>query len=145
MTGVVLCALDVSQPDHETPVLRRAAQLAAMDKARLDVMTVLPDFGTSMVGSYFKADYQEQAVAEMRKALSDLVEKVLGAEANARARHVVTTGTVYEEVLRVARVDKATLIVIGSHRPMLRDYLLGPNASRVVRHSDCSVFVVRDT
>lgn len=145
MTGVVLCALDVSQPDHETPVLRRAAQLAEIDGARLDVMTVLPDFGTSMVGSYFKPGYHDDAVAEARVALSDLVERALGPEANARVRHVVTTGTVYEEVLRVARVDKASLIVIGAHRPALRDYLLGPNASRVVRHSACSVFVVRDT
>jgi len=144
MTGLVLCAIDISQPDHEAQVLRRAAQLAELDKARLDVMTVLPDFGTSMVGSYFKADYHDQAVADARRDLSALVERVLGAEANAAVRHVVSTGTVYEEVLRVARVDGASLIVIGSHRPALRDYLLGPNASRVVRHSDCSVFVVRD-
>jgi len=27
---------------------------------------------------------------------------------------------------------------------MLRDYLLGPNAAKVVRHADCSVYVVRD-
>jgi nucleotide-binding universal stress UspA family protein len=145
MTGLVLCALDVSQPEHEAPVLRRAAQLAELDKARLDVMTVLPDYGTSMVGSYFKADYHAQAEAEAHKALVDLCESVLGADVNARIRHVVGSGTVYEEVLRVARVDGATMIVIGSHRPALRDYLLGPNASRVVRHSDCSVFVVRDT
>lgn len=144
MSGVVLCALDVSQPDHETPVLRRAAQLAKLDDARLDVMTVLPDFGTSMVGSYFQPDYHEKAEAETRKALSGLVEKVLGPEANAEIRHIVSTGTVYEQVLHVARVDRATLIVIGSHRPALRDYLLGPNASRVVRHSACSVFVVRE-
>ena len=144
MTGVVLCALDVSQPDHETPVLRRAAQMAEMDGARLDVMTVLPDFGTSMVGSYFKSGFHDEAVAEVRAALSGLVSKVLGPEAAGRVRHLVTTGTVYEEVLRVARVDKATLIVIGAHRPALSDYLLGPNASRVVRHSACSVFVVRD-
>ena len=36
------------------------------------------------------------------------------------------------------------LIVIGAHRPELRDYLLGPNAGRVVRHAKQSVLVVRD-
>lgn len=144
MTGLVLCAIDISQPEHEAQVLRRAAQLAELDKVRLDVITVLPDFGTSMVGSYFKADFHDHAVEEARGALVALCESVLGPEANAGVRHIVSTGTVYEEVLRVARVDGASLIVIGSHRPALRDYLLGPNASRVVRHSDCSVFVVRD-
>jgi len=38
----------------------------------------------------------------------------------------------------------ADLIVLGANRPDLKDYLLGPNASRVVRHSARSVLVVRD-
>jgi nucleotide-binding universal stress UspA family protein len=36
------------------------------------------------------------------------------------------------------------VIVLASHRPELKDYLLGPNAARVVRHAKCSVLVVRD-
>lgn len=143
MSGIVLCALDVSQPEHEAAVLRRAAQLAELDDARLDVMTVVPDYGSSMVGSYFSADFHEKVVDQASRSLGDLVVSVLGEARNAEVRHVVTTGTVYEQVLNTAKADGATLIVIGSHRPVLRDYLLGPNASRVVRHSECSVFVVR--
>lgn len=143
MSGIVLCAIDVSQPDHETPVLKRAAQLAELDDARLDVMTVVPDFGASMVGSYFNPDFHEKVVEDASRALTDFVERVLGKAANEKVRHVVATGTVYEQVLKTAEADGATLIVIGSHRPALRDYLLGPNASHVVRHSRCSVFVVR--
>jgi nucleotide-binding universal stress UspA family protein len=144
MSGIVLCALDISEPEHEAPVLRRAAQIAELDNARLDVMTVVPGMGASVVSNYLGPDFHEKAVAEARKSLEAMVIDVLGAEANAKARHVVATGTVYEEVLHAAKTDGADLIVIGSHRPQLRDYLLGPNASRVVRHSDCSVFVVRD-
>ncbi len=143
MSGIILCALDVSQPDHEAAVLRRAAQIADLDNARLDVMTVIPDYGTSMVGSYFNADFHDKVVEDASRALSDLVIATLGREANEGVRHIVTTGTVYEQVLHAARTDGADVIVIGSHRPALRDYLLGPNASRVVRHSECSVFVVR--
>jgi nucleotide-binding universal stress UspA family protein len=51
---------------------------------------------------------------------------------------------VYEEILATARDLKADLIVMASHRPELKDYLLGPNAARVVRHSDVSVLVVRN-
>jgi nucleotide-binding universal stress UspA family protein len=144
MSGIILCALDVSQPDHEARVLRRAAQLAGLDDARLDVMTVVPDFGASVVGGYFPEGFHDKAVKDTKRKLSDLVVSVLGTEANESVRHIVASGTVYEEVLRVAKADGATVIVIGSHRPVLSDYLLGPNASRVVRHSDCSVFVVRD-
>lgn len=143
MSGTVLCALDISQPEHEKAVLLRAHQMAQIDEARLDVMTVLPDYGTSMVGSFFPSGFHEKAVEETQSALEAFVTETLGAAVDAGVRHVVATGTVYEEILHVAEAEGATLIVLGSHRPALRDYLLGPNASRVVRHANCSVFVVR--
>ena len=49
-----------------------------------------------------------------------------------------------ETIVTSARDLSANLIVMGSHRPELQDYLLGPNAARVVRHAACSVLVVRD-
>jgi len=33
---------------------------------------------------------------------------------------------------------------MASHRPQLADYLLGPNAARVLRHSKVTVMVVRE-
>ena len=46
-------------------------------------------------------------------------------------------------ILAAAKEYAADLIIMGSHRPELQDYLLGPNAARVVRHSAKSVLVVR--
>jgi nucleotide-binding universal stress UspA family protein len=37
----------------------------------------------------------------------------------------------------------ADCIVIGSHKPGLRGFLLGSTAARVVRHAPCSVHVLR--
>lgn len=37
----------------------------------------------------------------------------------------------------------ADCIIIGSHKPGLRDFLLGSTAARVVRHAQCSVHVLR--
>ncbi|MCV6597622.1 MAG: universal stress protein [Mangrovicoccus sp.] len=143
MIGAVLCALDISQPQHERPVLQRALIEAQITKSRLDVLTVVPDFGTSMVASFFPDNFQDKAIDETRKMLETFSRETIGAEADAEVRHLVSTGRVYEEVLRVAELEKAGLIVIGAHRPKLRDYLLGPNAARVVRHAACSVLVVR--
>jgi nucleotide-binding universal stress UspA family protein len=39
----------------------------------------------------------------------------------------------------------ADLVVVGSHRPAMKDYLLGTNAARVVRHARCSVLVARES
>ena len=44
----------------------------------------------------------------------------------------------------MADETNADLIVMASHRPELKDFLLGPNAARVVRHANCSVLVVRE-
>ena len=104
---------------------------------------VVPDYGMSVVGSFFDADHHDKAVEESRQRLHDLVTDVLGKDANESVRHVVVTGNTYDEILRMAEADGAALIVIGAHQPDLRDYLLGPNAARVVRHANCSVLVVR--
>lgn len=37
----------------------------------------------------------------------------------------------------------ADCIVVASHKPGLRDYLLGSTAARIVRHAHCSVHVLR--
>jgi hypothetical protein len=46
-------------------------------------------------------------------------------------------------VLEVARRVQADLIVLASHVPELKDYLLSANAARVARRAACSVLVVR--
>lgn len=139
----VLCAVDISNSDRDHDVLKMAQRLASLDNAQLDVITVVPDFGMSVVGSFFEEHHHEKAVEEAKRRLNELVETVLGAEANQSVRHVVATGNAYEEILDTAEKADTGLIVIGAHKPDFKDYLLGPNASRVVRHSSCSVFVVR--
>mgnify|MGYP000562456821 CR=1 FL=1 len=143
MSDSILCAIDINQPETDTEVLRIAHKLAVMDSARLDVITVVPDFGMSVVGSYFDRDFHDKAVARSREMLDEFVRDTIGEQANDGVRHVVATGKAYEEILHTAKEIGSDLIVIGSHKPELRDYLLGPNAARVVRHSDCSVYVVR--
>lgn len=139
----VLCAVDISNKDRDVDVLKLAQRMAALDDAQLDVITVVPDFGMSVVGSFFEPHHHEKAVEEAQVALGHVVEEVIGSEANASVRHIVATGNAYEEILKAAEVANTGLIVIGAQKPDFKDYLLGPNASRVVRHSNCSVLVVR--
>lgn len=145
MSSTILCAIDVSEPEHDRKVLRIAAKLAQMDGAQLDIITVVPDFGMSVVGQFFDQDFHDKAVEKARALLNDFAVEVIGEEANRAVRHIVATGKAYEEILHAAHEAGSDLIVIGAQKPHLRDYLLGPNSSRVVRHSDCSVYVVRLT
>ncbi len=143
MTKTILCAVDINRVEAENSVLKTAAQLAELHNAQLDVITVVPDFGMSVVGAYFQDHHVKSAQNDASKLLKSMTLKTLGTEADSKVRHIVAMGSVYEEVLRAAELNKADLIVIGAHRPDLKDYLLGPNAARVVRHSTCSVYVVR--
>ncbi|MDE0588863.1 universal stress protein [Halocynthiibacter sp. C4] len=144
MSTTILCAVDISNENRDIHVLQEALRLAGLhDDAQLDVITVLPDYGTSWVGSFFEKKHHDQVVKEAKKHLNALVQAALGSDVNAKVRHIIATGTAYEEILKTAKLDKSDLIVIGAHKPDFKDYLLGPNAARVVRHSRCSVFVVR--
>ena len=139
----VLCAVDISNKDRDVDVLKLAHRMATLDDAQLDVITVVPDFGMSVVGGFFDDGHHEKVLAEAQKLMNELVETTLSADANTKGRHIVATGNAYEEILKAAQLADTGLIVIGAQKPDFKDYLLGPNASRVVRHSNCSVLVVR--
>ncbi len=143
MTRPVLCAVDVSNPDDDIKTIQRAAQLAALDGAQLDMIAVVPDYGMSSVGSFFNKDHHDEMIAEAKSELNAVVTRALDEARNAKVRHIVATGRVYEEVLSLAETSNAALIVVGARKVDLKDYLLGPNAARVVRHAECSVYVVR--
>lgn len=143
MSKTILCAVDINRPEAERKVLEIALKLADLDEAQLDVITVVPDFGMSVVGAYFQDHHIETAKDSAGDLLRQFVRDVAGPDRDQGIRHVVAMGNVYDEVLRAAELEGSDLIVIGAHRPDLKDYLLGPNASRVVRHSNCSVYVVR--
>ncbi|OUS35658.1 universal stress protein [Rhodobacterales bacterium 56_14_T64] len=143
MSKTILCAVDLGNAEILNKVLVQAAKLADLDDAQLDVVTVLPDFGESWVSGFFEEHHHEKAVKETSARLREVCENMLGSERNAKVRHLVATGTAYQEILKTAKTAGSDLIVIGAHKPDLQDYLLGPNAARVVRHSACSVFVVR--
>lgn len=143
MINTILCALDMSQARPDDRTLKVAADLARQYGAQLDVLSVIPDMGVGEVSSFFPEGYQEKARKDAIEALKMHAGAVLGAEANAAVRHEVAVGKVYEEILRVAEEADSDLIVVGSHEPGLRDYLIGTNASKIVRHAHCSVYVVR--
>lgn len=143
MSKSILCALELNGDAIDRKVLEQAARLAELDGAQLDVVNVLPDFGESWVSGFFEEHHHEKAVKDAAQRLKNMCEAVLGAERNAKVRHVVATGKAYQEILKTAEKAGSDLIVIGAHKPDLKDYLLGPNAARVIRHCGCSVFVVR--
>ena len=138
----ILVPVDLSDKHSWRKALPSAIAMCEAFGARLHVMTVVPEFGLPIVGQYFPEGYEEKARQQAAKQLKAFVaEQVPDA---VPTRRIVAEGKIYREILKAAQTIRADLIVMGSHHPELKDYLLGPNAAKVMRHADCSVMVVRE-
>jgi nucleotide-binding universal stress UspA family protein len=78
-----------------------------------------------------------RAVDAAEQALADRVK------ANPDVTAVLLKGHSGRAITDYAAENKADCIVVGSHKPGLQDYFLGSTAARIVRHSHCSVHVLR--
>jgi nucleotide-binding universal stress UspA family protein len=138
----ILFAVDLNAPESQQKALNAAIAQAKLSKAKLHVITVVPDFGVGMVSSYFPENFEQNLMKDTTTRLHDYVKAHV--PKGIPVQHIVAHGTIYREIIRYAAKVKVDLIVMASHRPELKDYLLGPNASHVVKHADCSVLVIRD-
>lgn len=141
MFHTVLLPIDLSTDQSWSRALPAALNLCKASGGVLHVATVVPDFGMSVVGSFFDAKFEENALRKVGEALREWVAKNVPDEVDVHPH--VLHGRVYDQIIAAADRLKVDAIVMGSHTPELSDYLLGPNAARVVRHAKQSVFVVR--
>lgn len=137
----ILLPVDLGNESSWNKALPTAVEYCSAFGATLHVMTVVPEFGSPMVAQFFPVDHEKKIV----EAANELLHKFVADRVpdTVEVHHVVAEGTIYKSIIDTAEKIDADLIVMGSHRPELEDYLLGPNAARVVRHSRKSVLVVR--
>lgn len=138
----ILLPIDLNEDSSWRKPLAVAVDMCQKNDAALRIMTVVPDLGMNIVAQYFPKGYEKEVAEKTLTQLKAFTEENVPSDMT--VQHVVGEGSVYETILKVARQTKADLIIMESLRPALKDYLLGPNASRVVRHAECSVLVVRD-
>ena len=142
MYNDILVAVDLNDETSSKKTVDVAVACCRTFGARLHLLVVVPDFGMSIVSQFFPDDYAQKAVDGAAAALAAFKDATVPDDIE--AHDIVANGTVYDEILATAKNIDADLIVLGANRPDLKNYLLGPNASRVVRHSSRSVLVVRD-
>ncbi len=138
----ILFPVDLPNQETQEKALSVAVDAAKTYGARLHVMTVVPSMGSAYVANLFPEGFEKKAIAKAKEQLDEYVKTKVPQKI--KVQRIVAHGTIYKEVLAAAHELKIDLIVMASHRPELQDYLLGPNAARVVRHADCSVLVVRN-
>jgi nucleotide-binding universal stress UspA family protein len=137
----IVLAVDLADPALGPKGLAQALELAGQSGGELRLVNVQPLLPATFM-EYVPADFDEEQEKRAKDALEAIAAKL--ALPKARVTSVVLSGGVYHELLRDAETWGADLIVVGSHRPVMSDYLLGSNAKTIVRHAQCSVLVVRD-
>lgn len=137
----ILLAVDLGHRDAERRAVDTVVEYARAFGATVHVLNVVPDYGMALVGGFFPEGFERQALERASRELHAFATEMIPGDIPHRT--IVGHGGIYREILRWAEETKADLVVMSAHRPELEDYLLGPNAARVVRHAKTSVLVVR--
>ena len=141
MFKTILLAVDMNDMPESGHVADAAVHMAECTGARLHIINVIPGSGMAMVGSFLGPEQANAIKTEARDKLTAWAKEAIPEYLLGKLK--VTQGTIYHEIIKAAQELNAEVIVVGAHRPALKDYLVGPNAARVVRHAPQTVLVVR--
>src|SRR5580658_9269269 len=137
----IVLAVDLAESESAPKGLPQALELARTGGGELRMVNVQPVIPATFM-EYVPVDFDEEQEKRAKLALDVILAGVdLPAERKSAATRA---GGIYHELLEEASEWGADLIVVGSHRPVMSDYLLGSNATTIVRHAQCSVLVVRE-
>jgi nucleotide-binding universal stress UspA family protein len=134
MFDKILVPIDPAHESSYKKALPLAAEEARHHGASLTVMTVIPDVEP------VRADRVEPR--EEQERLDAIVQQHGPGDLQVDTR-VERGDSVHKTIRQKAEQLGCDLIVMNSHHPELKDYVLGSNAAQVVHHAKCSVFVVR--
>ena len=140
MFNLILAAVDLDDNDKAQKILRIAANIANADSAGLHLLSVI-GAAQAVISQHLPEGYEKMAMKRTEQDLATLATSVDLTQGTVTSS--ARFGDIYREILVQAEKSAVDLIIIGSNKPQAIDFLLGTNAARVVRHSSCSVFVVR--
>jgi universal stress protein F len=144
MYSIILVPIDIDETSLIQSVIPHVQTQSVINTTQVHFLTVIPSLPYySALGMAFSAEMPR--VKDLQKdvllKLDDIVKQFK--LPNFKIKTHVIVGTPKDKILEFAGVIGADLIIISSHRPDISTYLLGSNASAVVRYAKCPVLVVR--
>ena len=138
----ILLAIDLEDETTWETAAPKAVDLAKSSGAELHLMAVVPDFGMTIVASYFPDDFEAKALDEANARLHAWVNDHI--PDGVPVQHIIGHGRAYAEILRIADEIDCDLIVLAARHADSEKHHLGPNTAHIVRHARQSVLIVRD-
>ena len=137
----ILIAIDLEDDSTWDRAAPQAVGLAKAFGANLHVMAVVPDFGMTLVASFFPKDFEKKALDEANARLHAWVTENIPDDIT--VQHIVGHGRAYEEILRVSCEVACDLLILSARRTEDgKAYQVGPNTAHIVRHAQHSVLIV---
>ncbi|HST09654.1 MAG TPA: universal stress protein [Terriglobales bacterium] len=140
---LILCPTDFSGP--ACTCVRTASELAQHFGAELllvNVVPALPSVPPDPNYVFKIPEYERYLHADAERHLREEREKLVAK--NVKVRTQVGHGSAAEEIVLIAKTEKADLIVISTHGSTgLERLVFGSVAEKVVRLAECPVLTVR--
>lgn len=136
----IVVPIDIAHRSSWQHAIPEGIQMATVTGGKLTVMTVVREV-TALFEARYLTFMLEQAMSDARYELRTIVSQ--HPAGTVAVSQNVRFGGIGREILAEAVEQEADLILMASHRPEMRDYLIGPNAAHVARHARCSVLVLR--
>ena len=132
---------DCSQEAWE--LAKRVAAAPDSELVLVHVLTEAPRYGDGILGIESARKIRDEARKWAEASLEDWVAKARAEGLDVRS--ALRTGVPYEEIVTLARDERADLVVIGTHgRGGMERMLIGSVADSVVRLAPCPVLTVRE-
>jgi nucleotide-binding universal stress UspA family protein len=140
MFKTIIVPVDLAQPTSWRHALPQAIELARASGGAVTVLTVVRDLEAILEGTYLQPQL-EALLVRARAAVAQVV--VEHRTPDVVIDQEVRCGSIAQQIVAAASERSADLILMASHRPALRDYLIGPVAAHVAQRASCSVLVLR--
>lgn len=136
----ILVPIDLAEPPLIEQAINHAESMAHAFNADIrlaNVQSVVPIAFLDYLPTDFDDGIKQGLETELAKIASGIQ----------RPPETISTtllyGPVYQQLLLESENWQSDMILLCSHRPAASRYLIGSNASAIVRHASCSVLVLR--
>ncbi len=138
----IVVPIDLGDKHSVKVVLPAALKFVSAFEAKIYLIYVMPDFGLRMVEDYLPRHWMSDQKTKYSKVFEEIIKNSV--PEGIEVEFHISRGAIYDEIINYSEKLNADLILLSAVRPQFKDYMLGPNASKIVRHSSISVMVVRD-
>lgn len=139
----ILVPVDVFEIGLADKALSHAQFLAESASGQIHLLHVIPSFSPVLTRGFISdaRKMEDYLINTAKEKLAELIKKLSLVESDIQIH--VRSGTIRDEVIKLADELKADVVIIGSRNPTIQTHLLGSEAASIVRYAHVPVFVVR--